>query len=97
MKFSFQKVPRVMNKIGLVIFREYLARVKRKSFIIATLLGPILMGAIMFLPTYFALNTKGNQSFQVIDESGLMRGVFVSDKEINFEYISISSMFEICL
>ena len=89
MKFSLQKFPQVMSKISLIIAREYLTRVQKKSFIIATLLGPILMGAIMFLPTYFALNTKGNQSFQVIDESGLMGGVFVSDKEINFEYISI--------
>ena len=79
-----------MNKISLIIFREYLTRVKKKSFIIATFLGPILMGAIMFLPTYFALNTKGNKSFQVIDESGLMGEVFVSDSETNYEYISVN-------
>lgn len=42
----------------------------------------------MFLPTYFALNTQGNQSFQVIDESGLMGAVFVSDDEVSYEYIS---------
>ena len=89
MKSSSQKFPKVTNKISLIIAREYLTRVQKKSFIIATLLGPILMGGIMFLPTYFALNTKGNQSFQVIDESGLMGEVFISDKEINFEYISI--------
>ena len=46
------------------------------------------MGAVMFLPTYFALNTQGNQSFQVIDESGLMGAVFVSDDEVSYEYIS---------
>jgi ABC-2 type transport system permease protein len=89
MKSSSQKFLKVMNKISLIIAREYLTRVQKKSFIMATLLGPILMGGIMFLPTYFALNTKGNQSFQVIDESGLMGEVFTSDNEINFEYISI--------
>ena len=86
MKFSFQKYLQVMNKVSLIIFREYLTRVKKKSFIIATFLGPILMGAVMFLPTYFALNTQGNQSFQVIDESGLMGAVFVSDDEVSYEY-----------
>jgi ABC-2 type transport system permease protein len=88
MKFLFQKYLQVMNKVSLIIFREYLTRVKKKSFIIATFLGPILMGAVMFLPTYFALNTQGNQSFQVIDESGLMGAVFVSDNEVSYEYIS---------
>ena len=90
MKFSFQKYPQVMNKISLIIFREYLTRVKKKSFIIATFLGPVLIGAIMFLPTYFALNTQSNQSFQVIDESGLMGEAFVSDNEVSFEYISVN-------
>ena len=42
----------------------------------------------MFLPTYFALNTQNNQFFQVIDESGLMGAIFVSDNEVNYEYIS---------
>lgn len=42
----------------------------------------------MFLPTYFALNTQGNKSFQVIDESGLMGAIFVSDNEVSYEYIS---------
>ena len=88
MKFSFQKCLQVMNKVSLIIFREYLTRVKKKSFIIASFLGPILMGAVMFLPTYFALNTQGNQFFQVIDESGLMGAIFVSDNEVNYEYIS---------
>ena len=46
------------------------------------------MGAVMFLPTYFALNTQGNKSFQVIDESGLMGAIFVSDNEVSYEYIS---------
>jgi len=89
MKFSFQKYLQVMNKVSLIIFREYLTRVKKKSFIIATFLGPVLIGAIMFLPTYFALNTQSNQSFQVIDESGLMGEAFVSDNEVSYEYISV--------
>ena len=90
MKFLFQKYLQVMNKVSLIIFREYLTRVKKKSFIIATFLGPVLIGAIMFLPTYFALNTQSNQSFQVIDESGLMGEAFVSDNEVSFEYISVN-------
>ena len=39
-----------MSKISLIIKREYLTRVKKKSFIIMTLLGPILFAAIIILP-----------------------------------------------
>ena len=35
-----------MNKIGLIIKREYMTRVRKRSFLILTFLGPILMAAI---------------------------------------------------
>ena len=35
-----------MNKIGLIIGREYLTRVRKKSFIIMTILGPVLFAAL---------------------------------------------------
>ena len=40
-----------MNNLYLIISREYLERVKRKSFIISTLLMPLLMLALMLAPT----------------------------------------------
>lgn len=39
-----------MNKIGLIIWREYLTRVRKKSFIIMTFLGPVLFAALIVLP-----------------------------------------------
>jgi len=39
-----------MNKIGLIIGREYVTRVRKKSFIIMTILGPILFAALIILP-----------------------------------------------
>ena len=39
-----------MNKIGLIIKREYMTRVRKRSFIILTFLGPILMAAIRMGP-----------------------------------------------
>ena len=36
-----------MNKILLIIEREFMSRVKKKSFIIMTFLGPILMGGVL--------------------------------------------------
>lgn len=43
-----------MNKIGLIIRREYLTRVRKKSFIIMTFLGPVLFAALIVLPGWLA-------------------------------------------
>ena len=43
-----------MNKIWLIIKREYLVRVRKKSFIIMTFLAPLLMAGIMIVPIYLA-------------------------------------------
>jgi len=43
-----------MHKIWLIIKREYLVRVRKKSFIIMTILGPLLMAALMIIPIYLA-------------------------------------------
>lgn len=53
-----------MDKLWLVIKREYLIRVKKKMFIITTLLTPIAFGLIMLLSGYFA--AKGGQSHKRI-------------------------------
>jgi ABC-2 type transport system permease protein len=63
-----------MNKILLVIQREYLARVKKKSFLIATLLTPLIFPAIMGIFVWIAMEEKGSQSLriiEVIDETNL--------------------------
>jgi ABC-2 type transport system permease protein len=63
-----------MHKVLLVIQREYLARVKKKSFLVATLLTPLIFPAIMAVFVWIAVEEKENQSLRVIevvDESGL--------------------------
>ena len=79
-----------MNKINIIIAREFLTRVRKKSFIIASLLGPIIMGAVLFLPAYFAMNSQGSKSFVVIDESEQMGTLFVSDEDIEYRYVIMS-------
>ena len=50
----------MMHKIWLIIKREYLVRVRKKSFIIMTILGPILMAALLIVPTYLAEKNQEN-------------------------------------
>ncbi len=43
-----------MNKISLIIGREYLTRVRKKSFIIMTIIGPVLFAALIIIPGWLA-------------------------------------------
>ncbi len=56
-----------MNKIWLVIQREYLARVKKKSFLLVTLLTPLIFPAIMGIFVWIALEEKSSQSLRIIE------------------------------
>lgn len=56
-----------MTKIWLVIQREFLSRVKKKSFLIATLLTPLIFPAIMGIFVWIALEGEENQSLRVIE------------------------------
>ncbi len=61
-----------MNKISLIIRREYLTRIRKKSFIIMSVLGPLIFAAYILIPMYFAtLEDKEEKLMVVIDESGL--------------------------
>lgn len=69
-----------MNKIWLIAGREYITRVRKKTFIVATLLTPIGFGLLMFLGTYFA--AKGGEAAKNIlvkDDSGILDVSEMSD------------------
>lgn len=75
-----------MNKIKLIIIREYLTRVKKKSFIVMTLLGPVLMAALMLVPIWIATKDQDIQLIEVIDETGEFINQFESTKTLLFEH-----------
>lgn len=79
-----------MNKISIIISREYISRVKKKSFLVASILGPVFMAAIIVLPTYLAMSGGDDKNILVLDESGLFDEVFVAeeDAELQFEQLS---------
>lgn len=70
-----------MNKIALIIQREYLSRVTKKTFIIVTLLGPILFAAITIIPAWLAMRDQSLTTISVIDQSGLFANKFKSNNE----------------
>jgi ABC-2 type transport system permease protein len=56
-----------MGKIGLVIAREYWTRVKKRSFIIMTFLGPVLFGGLMIGAIFIGLQDDSNHLVRVYD------------------------------
>ncbi len=76
-----------MNKILLVIQREYLTRIQKKSFWIASLLGPILITAIYAVPIWLAMQDKEVKRVEILDESGLFQVEDLKDKEVEFTLV----------
>lgn len=75
-----------MNKIGLIIQREYLTRVRKKSFIVMTILGPVLMAALFIVPVWMAMNDEDESNILVIDDSFLFTERMVDTESIHFFY-----------
>jgi len=73
-----------MNKIFLIIQREYLTKVKKKSFIIMTILGPILMASLFILPVYLASRQDDKQLISVLDDTGLFFSKFENSENYTF-------------
>lgn len=77
-----------MNKTWLILKREYLTRVKKRSFIIMTILGPLFMAALIIVPFYFARMEGETKLIGVLDESGLFKGTFSNTENIQFVELS---------
>src|SRR5512133_4015712 len=83
-----------MNKISVIIKREYVTRVRKKSFIIMTILAPILMAAIVILPTVLMVGQKGEfKKIAVIeDRSDLFKGAIQNTEDAEFIYLENTSL-----
>lgn len=61
-----------MNPIFLIIQREFLSRVRKKTFLLVTLLGPLLFGALMVVPALLASMPEDSKTIIVLDEPALL-------------------------
>lgn len=77
-----------MSKIGLVIAQEYKNRVAKKSFLVLTLLMPLLFVALIFTPIWLATLKDGEVKLvAVVDQTGKYESVFTDNDAYNFELI----------
>ncbi|MCI5978115.1 MAG: ABC transporter permease [Bacteroidales bacterium] len=75
----------MFKNIGIIIGREYYQRVHRKSFIISTLLMPIVLVALMALPALIMIMAEpDNNRIAVIDRSGVVLPALAGNEEMTF-------------
>ena len=81
-----------MSQVSIIIGREFNERVRKKSFIITTLLMPLLMIGLMFAPMLIMKYSRGDEKqIAVIDESGLVAPKLQSGEELVFQTTDLST------
>ena len=84
-----------MNHLSLIIKREYLNKVRNKSFIIMTFLSPLIMVGIFTLVAYLSqLNNDKTRVISVLDESGLFANQFEDGDNIEYKMLDAISLEE---
>lgn len=78
------------NKIGIIIGREFNERVRKKSFIITTLLTPLLIIGLMVAPTLLmTYSSSETKKIAVVDDSGIIAPQLYSNEEVQFEHLQL--------
>ena len=73
-----------MNKVLLVIQREYFTRVKKTSFWILTIVVPILLAVVYAIPIFLATRPLEHSHVLIVDDTGLFQGQFRSGRDISY-------------
>lgn len=78
------------SKIGIIIEREFNERVRKKSFIITTLLTPLLMITLMLVPAFITTySTSDVKHIAVVDDSKIVAGALENTDEVVFEAVPL--------
>ena len=77
-----------IKTLGIIIQREYLNKVKKKSFLIITFLAPVLFAALCILPSLIMLGAKEEtKKVGVIDQSGIVTPFLESGETIEYVFL----------
>ena len=75
-----------MNKIFIIIQREYLSRVMNKRFLLTTILTPIIMVGFFAGATFLSISGKDEHKIAVVDSNGFFKGNLQDAKGIHFGF-----------
>ncbi|MBQ8565888.1 MAG: ABC transporter permease [Bacteroidaceae bacterium] len=78
-----------MSKIPLIIESEYMSRVRKKSFLVMTLLTPVLMVLLCCIPAVITLFSGADmRNVTIVDQTGLYKDVYESNDEYTYTYLN---------
>lgn len=85
----------MVDKIKLIIKREYLTKVRRKSFVVMTVLGPLLFVGVFAIVAFLDSVKKEHKTIGIYDETSLFSETFPNDKKTSYVYFSGADIEEI--
>lgn len=77
-----------MQKTWLIIQREYLTRVRKRSFIIMTILMPVLFIGMGWLITYLSIQSSSTKEIAVLDDSQYFNHQLKDEGSIHYHYVT---------
>jgi ABC-2 type transport system permease protein len=82
-----------MNHLPLIIKREYLTKVKNRSFIVMTFVSPLIMIALIVVVSYLSqMNNDKKRTISVLDETSLVSDVFENTENTTYTILSGMSL-----
>ena len=82
-----------MNHLPLIIKREYLTKVKNKSFIVMTILSPVIMITLIAVVAYLSqINNNTTREVSVLDNSELIQSILESNENVKYSFLSNISL-----
>jgi len=75
-----------MNKIWLIIKREYITRVRKRSFLISTLVAPLALGLLMVSQIFLMSYTTESTHIAVKDDSGFFHNKLTSTRTVEYTF-----------
>lgn len=79
-----------MNKTLLIIRREYLSRITKKTFILSTILTPLLFVGVFALSIYLSTNSSEELHIAVYDETGIFASKLTGNEQLQYEVVDAS-------
>ena len=78
-----------MNHLPLIIQREYLTKVRNKSFLIMTVLSPLIFIALITVVVYLSqMNNNKQRIISVLDDSGMLTEVFKNTENTKYNLLT---------
>jgi ABC-2 type transport system permease protein len=75
-----------MNKTAIIIKREYLSRVRKKTFILSTILTPLLFVAVIAAVVVITVKNVRNEQVAVVDPGGILKSSLKNSDLVTYDF-----------